>query len=741
MKRRDLIRTAFSSVVATAALGALPAQARGDEWGPVKLKKVPKEAIPKSDVPIFSPDDVFTMPDRFWQDFRGKLYIGKAGQDPTQPQNLADVFFKNAQGEVALLQQPIMLTSDTLKKFVAEKGALWSDSEYSMALYNDRDEQLFYVPDVKNSGVSEFSRRLAQPSGYQLIGEIASWADLQQTRPLFAGAKVRLQGWHAGSNVGGGAFVGELTQAEDDGGYIASAGKDYHWRRVADDLNRMTLFDFGAIADGETDCRPAVMAMYRWAQNTNQRLSIQFPAGRFYISSFDISDKYLPFFRLSGATVNFGYFPSTTLLSDGNADFLFKVNARWVEISNISFDGQNNKKPNQQGIFHNSCPAGQYFRGSCLRFINIGGVSLSLIDTLDCKVDQWYASKCTGDVIKAAWSMTKKGNWDHSTAIELSNFNVQYCTKGKVLNLPRCTQSLIHNGWIEHCEFPGDISNGQWIVDALSLEDCDNPLNAHFSRLNMRQTNLQSGSWIDNSQSGDEWLSAFERGSTRVESWGIAVDGSMKYNYLTSRFRLENHSNQEKWFLLGNIHTPDVGDSWEIEILGQAQFSNGTDRKPLQHVVKDRNTGGRALISLHRKVKGFEGSWHAEGSSPILDVVYTTPQDANTGVYVKLAGWLGSAGVMMKTTAKDRFTTGQCARFDSKMSAENPPQGDKAHRAVRRFSLHNGKAGIGANEQGDLLMQSRRLKEEEVETSQPGGYISVVVNGQQVAVPWFALKK
>ncbi|MEM6160899.1 phage tailspike protein [Erwinia sp. P6884] len=741
MKRRDLIRTAFSSVVATAALGALPLPARSEEWGQIKLKKVPKEAIPKSDVPIFSPDDVFTMPEQFWQDFKGKLYIGKAGMDPTQPQNIADVFFKNAQGEVALLQQPIMLTSETLKKFIAEKGALWSDSEYSMALYNDRDEQLFYVPDVKNSGVSEFSRRLAQPSGYQLIGEIASWEALQQTRPLYSGAKVRLQGWHAGSNVGGGAFVGELSPAEDDGGYIASAGKEYHWRRVADDLNRLTLFDFGAIADGETDCQPAVMAMYRWAQKNNQRLSIQFPAGRFFISSFDISEKYLPFFRLSGAPVNFGYFPSTTLVSDGKSGFMFRVNARWVEISNISFDGQIDKRPNTQGIFHNSCPAGQYFRGSCLHFVNVGGVSLSLIDTLDCKVDQWYAKKCTGDVIKAAWSMTKKGNWDHSTAIELSNFNVQYCRKGKVLNLPRCTQSLIHNGWIEHSEFPGDISNGQWIVDALSLEDCKNPLNAHYSRLNMRQTNLQSGSWIDNSQSGDEWLSAFERGSTRVESWGIAIDGSMKYNYLTSRFRLENHSNQEKWFLLGNIHTPDVGDSWEIEILGQSQFSNGTDNNPLKNVVNDRNTGGKALISLHRKVKGFEGSWHAEGSSPILDVAYTTPQDANTEVYVKLAGWLGSAGVMMKTTAKDRFTTGQCARFDSRMEAKNPPKGDRAHRAVRRFSLHNGKAGIGANEQGDLLMQSRRLSEDEVDTSQAGGYISVVVNGQQVAVPWFALKK
>nr|MBA2814745.1 amylovoran biosynthesis protein AmsF [Candidatus Pantoea persica] len=49
-------------------------------------------------------------------------------------------------------------------------------------------------------------------------------------------------------------------------------------------------------------------------------------------------------------------------------------------------------------------------------------------------------------------------------------------------NLPRCGQSIIDNGWIEHCDYPGDISNGQWIVDALSIEDCKKPLIAHNMR-------------------------------------------------------------------------------------------------------------------------------------------------------------------------------------------------------------------------------------------------------------------
>ncbi len=438
--------------------------------------------------------------------------------------------------------------------------------------------------------------------------------------------------------------------------------------------------------------------------------------------------------------VNFGYFPATTIVSDGDSDFVFKVNTRWVEVSNLQFNGRTDERPNRQGFFDNKCAGGQYFRGACLRFVRVGGTSLSLMDTLDCKIDQWYALRCSGDVIKSVWSNAPQGKWDHSTAIELSNFNAQYCTEGKVLNLQRCGQSLIHNGWIEHTEFPGDISNGQWIIDALSLETCKNPLIAHNSRLNTRQTNLQAGSWIDNSLAEGEWLGAWERGSTRVESYGIAVDGSMKYNYLTSRFRIENNSNQQKWVELGNIYTPDVGDAWEIEIFGQSSFSNGSSSAPLNKVVGDKTTGGRAIVSLQRKTHKFEASWHAEGASPVLDVMIVTPHDTDVRVFVKIDGWVASAGVLIKTTAKDRFKTGRCARFDSSMKFGAAPTGKDASRAVQRFSLHNGKAGIGANENGDLLMASRPLSADQVNTDHPEGFVSIVLNGKQVAIPYFALK-
>ncbi|OON39701.1 amylovoran biosynthesis protein AmsF [Izhakiella australiensis] len=738
MKRRELLQTALTSVIATLSVSSFASEAKGSTPS-LSLKSVPAGGLPKDDVPILTPENLYTMPEQFWRHFEGKLYIGKAGADPTKQENWINVYLRTKSGQLSQIQQPITLNQNNFSQFINDDAALLAEAAHSMAVVDNQGQTLFNIADVTKPNASQFGARLAEPTGYQLIGEIPSIEALRHTRPLFEGAKIKLKGWHDGSEVGGGEFIGSLTAGKDDGGVIISSGGDFHWRRVVEDFNRLTLFDFGAIADGKTDAASAVKAMYAWSKSADEEICIQFPAGTFFLTGIDYSKESTRFFRVSGAMVNFGYFPATTIISDGSDDFIFNVNARWVEISNLQVNGQTDKKPNTQGFFNNKCPAGQFFRGACLRFINIGGTSLSLMDTLDCKIDQWYATHCTGDVIKSVWSDTKQGKWDHSTAIELSNFNAQYCTKGMVLNLQRCGQSIIHNGWIEHCDYPGDISNGQWIVDALSIETCKNPLIAHSSRLNMRQTNLQAGSWIDNSRDEKhQLLSPWEQGSTRVESYGIAVDGSVKYNFLTSRFRLVNNSNQASWYQLGNIWTPEVGDCWEIEILGQSGYSNGSDKNALQKVADKATTGGKAILSLQRKVHKFEGSWHVEGSSPIEDVVIVTPHDADCQVYIKLAGWVPAAGILITTNAKDRFVAGKCARFDNKMEKASPPS--DGHQLARRFALHNGKAGIGANEDGDLLLASRALKVEQVDTSKPAGFISMVINGQTCAVPYFSIK-
>lgn len=735
MKRRDVLQSAASTLVA--ALSATAFSSYAAKNSAVAPGTLDPQGLPQGDVPILTPENLYAMPEEFWQNFDGQLWIGKAGSDASQPGNQIPLFLRDASGKLSPVSQPLTLNKASLTRFVQQREALVASPAHSMTVKDSRGATLFAIPDVSKPSAAAFDQRLTQPAGYQLIGEIASVAELRKTRPLFNGAKVKLKSWHAGGESGGGEFIGSFDAAKDDGG-VCFAGDGFHWRRAVDNVNRLSLFDFGAVADGKTDAAPAVRAMYLWSLQNQQQIGVQFPAGTFFVSGCDFSAEEQRFFRVTGAMVNFGYFPATTLVSDGKSAAVFDVNARWVELGNLIFNGNSDRQPNQQGLFRNRCAGGQFFRGSCLRFNGVGGTAVSLLDTLDCKIDQWYASHCSGDVIKAGWSGRKAGVWDHSTAIELSNFNAQHCRGGLVLNLPRCSQSIIHNGWIEHCESPGDISNGQWIIDALSLEDCHNPLIAHHSRLNMRQTNLQSGSWIDNAAEGDRWLNEWEMGSTRVESYGVAIDGSLSYSYLTSRWRLENNSASQTWFELGTFYSPAVGDSWEIELFGQSAFSNGSDRQPLRNPISDQTTGGRATIRLQRKKQRAEASWSAEGSSPLIAVRLDAVNDQQARVFVKLAGWTPAAIVLIKTTGQDRFATGRCARVSAKMQAETPPSGSEL--VAQRFSLHNGSAGIGGNEEGDLLLASRALDAARVDTSQPKGFISLVINGEPCAVPFFALK-
>jgi amylovoran biosynthesis protein AmsF len=597
-----------------------------------------------------------------------------------------------------------------------------------------------FVAALSVGAISNRAEAATLPASYAQ-GDIGSVIELRTTKPSTNGAKMTVRSYHSGLNVGGGEFIGYLSSGTDDGGTVF-AGSGFYWRRVVSDPNTLTIVDFGAKPDGKTDAAAAIKAMYAWSKANFPGIGIQFPSGTFFVSQVDMGTAELPLFRLAGGSVNFGYFPSTTLVSDGAKSPLFKVVARRTEISNLIFKGQTNVKTNYQGFFTNTCTGGQFFRGSCLRFQNVGGPSLSLMDTLDCKIDQFYANDCTNDIVRAQWSGRAAGVWDHSTAIELSNFNIQNCCKvfGKVFNLPRCTQSIMHNGWIEHCPNPGDISNGQWILDALSLEDCANPLNAQNSRLNQRQTNLQSGSSIDNSSPSEgRWLSIWELGSTRVESFGSDFGGSIKYGHINSKYKLSNDTGQATWFELGNFFTPTKGDSWEIELFGQTLYNAGSDDQSLKNLIGGKTTGGRAIIHLqHKNNSKAEASWSAEGSSPVLAVRIEPRSNTDARVFVKIANWTPVVMMTLKSNGKDRYSAGMCLRFDAVMAVGAP--GNTTVNAPARFSLHNGQAGIGANEDGDLLMASRIATPAQVDTSKAKGYISVVINGESVAIPYFALK-
>ncbi|MBN1084134.1 hypothetical protein JNO12_02570 [Erwinia aphidicola] len=118
--------------------------------------------------------------------------------------------------------------------------------------------------------------------------------------------------------MGGGLFVYDMldTTTPHDHGVVIQTPGGKRWKRVLTDYNEVTVVHFGALADGKTDCKQAVEWMWNWSKRVNPTLGIKFPAGKFMLSKFDISAAEVPKFRVAGEHVNFGYYPSTELVSD-----------------------------------------------------------------------------------------------------------------------------------------------------------------------------------------------------------------------------------------------------------------------------------------------------------------------------------------------------------------------------------------------------------------------------------------
>ena len=565
------------------------------------------------------------------------------------------------------------------------------------------------------SGSGMSAEMLSRPDSLSLLGQVQSFADLRAMKPSTDGMRVSLRGWNANTRLGGGEFIARLNaKAADDGGIIASSGQNWYWERVVEDPSRLDVTHFGAIPDGKTDCVNAVMAMFKWSQAKYPQIGIRFPSGTFFLSQFKY-DPQIAFFKVAGTFTTFGYFATTTLVSNTDANVLFDVQARWTELSGITFNGGNQgitdlTKWNKKGFYNNRIIEGQFINIHCIRFQYVGGTCIQMIDTLDTKIDQWYASHCNGDVIAATWSNSPKGAWDHVTAIELSNFNAQQCTTGKVLNLPRATQCFITNGWIEHTEYPGDLSNGQWIINGFNMEDCKNPMRGNFARIINNQQGLQSGAswdWSENPPDIERWLSLWERGRVDINNYGIYVEGSLDVTAYGSRNKLNNNSDKTQWFYLGKFYSPQQGDSIDINMVG---CGNNLSVTPTLDKLDDvRQGGGNTLIRLQLLRGGLSVSHQPCGSSPILGVKYVFLGNGQTQVYVQLKPYTYNIIPMVTFTGKTHFEAGvsiywipsRTAMAESDVLALPNILDSRENWSIGQ------KAGVGASDEGVLLLKSK----------------------------------
>ena len=600
--------------------------------------------------------------------------------------------------------------------------------------------------------------------------EVNSFAELRTSAPGKAGDMAFLKRYYDkdSSFRGGGWFVGFPQTSglpSDDGGITAvDTNKKFYWRRVINDPKEITIFHFGGKCDGKTDDTDAFTRNFMWMKSYDSysdSLGVLVPTGKIFLKPIDLTSLgEIPIFALYGDTrAKSGWRPRVRIISDKSNGTVFKVNARRVILEGFTWDGQctadttKNKgaitpemRSNNQPFFENICQAGEFIGMNCVRVERNGGDAFKFLDTLDTKLMQIYSSNTYGAVFNVGWSGNKQGNWDHSTAIALKECNFQNGFGPGTLVMPRLTQGLIENVWIEHTRFPGDLTNGQWNINALSIESSDNPIDFTNSRVTINGIYFQTGGAMTLANGPGRWLSGYERGSIRQETYGIQMtDASFRAGYYTG-YKLTNITHEDKWFYVGDFSFPKMNQVWEIEFLSKR---DGTAATAKLEKPSEMGGMGRRVITLQRCSSPAKvyADMKQEGEDAIVDVVYQRLWGDHAKVFVKLAKDCGDVVFNLTTTGPTRFEAGVCTLFSegpcecigdqlAEMTTSVEKNQKDYARPQNRFSLHNGLAGIGANEQGVLTMQTVEGKAPK-DPTKPAGYTTININGVDRVVPYY----
>lgn len=580
--------------------------------------------------------------------------------------------------------------------------------------------------------------------------EVNCFADLYTTAPAKSGDIAVLKRYYDKDSTfrGGGDFVGftGTTPLADDGGTIAKT-PGFYWKRIINDVTEVNLYHFGAKGDGKTDDSDAFKRMFSWSQKydtTAKDLGVRFPQGKFLISPVDLTASEIPCFALYGSDSPYGGSPRTVIISDKSVNTVFKVNARRTVIRGIHWNGQATADTttntgaitadmvsNVQPFFENITVEGQFVNIHGFKAESIGGTAIKLLDTLDTRLDQIYSRETYARVFDVGWSNSPKGVWDHSTAIELTNANFQSGYGDATLMMPRMTQGLIRNVWIEHTRFPGDLSNGQWLIDALSVESCGNPLLLNNSRVQMRQLNLQAGAKVDLENAAGRWLSGYETGWRRDENYGTVMTGTMKAGWY-SGYKMTNTSDVDKWFRVGKFTFPKINQQWTLEMVSKLSTANpaGTASNPVQTV-----SSGVTFLNLQRCATAVWADMFHRGLTAIVDVKYKRTYANIAEVWVKLKAGSGDTMFNLRSTGPTRFEAGECSLFTPDLTevADETTIGTVTPSA--RLSFHNGLAGIGANEKGVVTLATADTSAPV--NAAPMGYIILNINGIDRKFPYY----
>ncbi|QHJ84229.1 MAG: hypothetical protein [Caudoviricetes sp.] len=610
---------------------------------------------------------------------------------------------------------------------------------------------------------SEISNSLINSDGFKNIGQASSFSDLRSITPESAGQKILLSSWNENttpygqSSFGGGEFIAVSGSGVDDGGFIAKVSDTWYWQRMKDP-NLATIVDFGAIPDGTTDCHDAIVAMHTWAQSVTTRFfrsipAIQLTEGNFYTTPVDLTSEDYQHFILRGPHVTYGYHASAVITSDLSSTAMFKTNARTCEISGIIVDGQNGTTANTQPFFDNttgSITGGTYHRISQVWLQNLGGCAIKINDTLDTKIDQFYANSCVGGVVHIGYDNATSGNWDHPTAVEMTNFNIQDCITVAAFSMPRCLQSLIRNGWIER-SYGGDFTNGHWLVESLSIENCNSYGVTDFtnSRTVFIQENFLASSVLRGYDQTTAWQTSFQPGQTVINNFGTTTLGSQSYGWGSPSFLINNTSSSGAWYNIGKLWLQNSGDAFKIICVGEEGWNNALGTETGQIYMSGQ---GMQEITLRKQANYYiRGTRYSTGNPGVKDVAVSGGSNASVQIYVYVAPYSTVGFYFVSNVLGSNELTIQSGTRTSTQLNWQPQYSPKTTSLPAsydyipfRYSVSMTNAdnsvygGFGIASDGHLELRDQGYAGYTVGTT-IAGYVPFYRNGTMIAIPYYSL--
>jgi len=424
---------------------------------------------------------------------------------------------------------------------------------------------------------------------------------------------------------------------------------------------------------------PACKRMYIGTRNlgTANAIGIRLPAGKIALrSTFDESKSTeQPIFSIKGPAVDYGVNPKVQVffLDKTSTTPVFQVNARRTEVTGLHLQGAGTTTP----FFKNLCPAGQYYRVKNIRCNSTGGMVFDLLDTIDTAFEQIYCYSIAGGFLRAGWTNTKTGAWDHSTAIEISNSNFSSGKNIEAITAIRAGQCIMRNTWFSNNAYTFDISQGGWLLDTVIMENSTYPAKTQYAKIIQINCRFAQGATMDDTLSGytkdmdlvnggsgniPSWVgNAYDQGNVRINLLGNFFDSPLAARFTYSEQMLDNGNSAATWFDCGRIVLQGLNRTAHIKVTGMRGWDSVSDGPKVPgHTAFG---GGEANIWYELKYPNSSSStagqlhWSGTDGCPVIAVKYVHTWQS-IRLYVQLAAYAQHCNVFITMNGTVRIASG-----------------------------------------------------------------------------------